>query len=485
MGGGPPLQVIGLEISTSSAKAILVSEAGEVLAEYTKELAPEIAGVTWQDPEGIYQAALGCLEGIVKQATGPISAIGLAGIWHSLLLLDEKQQPLEQIRTWADLSTAQHLADYKQDENLASDFYRDTGSLIHGMYPIWKLHGLKKSKSPLVSRVRHISSQIEYLFQRFTGERQVSKCTASGSGLFNIHTASWDPKWAEVAGLDIGMLAPLVDADYTAPLSPEVAALLGLEPGIPVTVGCADGGLNQIGSGAISPGVMTLSVGTSGAVRMTADQPLLGEKPETWCYYLHESKRLAGAATHATSNLEWFMGRFGYSSQDHQRLADETAKLPIEDGPFFLPFIFGERAPGWDEERSGGFVGVRSHHSEAHLYKAVLEGILFALYHSYLKLSAIAGVPREIRFSGGILKSKYWTNMAASLWGLPLSTTGTVHESTLGAAILALQACGVIASVGDFAPPIVGTIEGDQGAHCLYQERFKRYLELYYSLKGW
>lgn len=479
------MQVIGLEVSTSSAKAIVVSQSGQVLAESTKELTGGVSHVTWQQPEGIFQAALACLTHVIQKVDGPIHGIGLAGIWHSLLLLDQDRKPLESIRTWADLTPSQHLEELKQDQSLANHFYQSTGSLIHGMYPLWKLYGLQRDQAPILSKVRYISSQIEYLFERFTGEVKVSACAASGSGFFNIHQANWDEEWIRFARVHPEMLAPIVEADFSAPLCAEVAALVGLEPGIPVTVGCADGGLNQIGSGALKPGLLTLSVGTSGAVRMTEEKPLLGEKPETWCYYLHENKRLAGAATHAASNLEWFMAQFGHSPQDHQKLADEAGKLSINDGPFFLPFIFGERAPGWHGERGGGFVGLRSHHTEAHLYKGVLEGILFALYHSYLKLEQIAGVPREIRVSGGIVKSPYWSTMAANVWGKPLLTTGTVHESTLGAALLALQACGGMHSVTEFSPPLVGSIEGDGKSHLAYEERFKRYLELYSTLERW
>lgn len=478
------MQVVGLEVSTSSAKAILFSQSGEVIGECTQELPTSVSGVTWQEPEGIFSVALQCLRGVTRYAKGPIYGIGLAGIWHSLLLLDEARKPLEPIRTWADLSLANCLQDIKQDENVTKDFYQKSGCTVHGMYPLWKLYGLKKAQSPLFSKTRYVSSQIEHLFERFTGDVRVSACTASGSGFLNIHTATWDQELADFAGIRLDMLAPLAEADYWAPLSAEVASLTGLEAGIPVTVGCADGALNQIGSGAMSSGVMTLSVGTSGAVRISVPKPLLGGTG-TWCYYLMNGQRLAGAATHGASNLEWYMRQFGYTGKDHERLAAAAAELSVGEGPFFLPFIFGERAPGWNEERGGGFVGLRSNHSEAHLYKAVLEGILFVLYHSYLQLVEIVTEPEQIRVSGGILKSRYWSKMAANIWGMPLFTTGNVHESTLGAALLALQVCGGLTSVKDFDPPLVGRVDPDEKMHALYKERFARYLELYQALARW
>lgn len=478
------MQVVGLEVSTSSAKAILFSQSGEILGECSEKLPVSVSGVTWQEPEGIFSAAIKCLQGVTKYATAPIQGIGLAGIWHSMLLLDESRKPLDLIRTWADLSTASFIQNIKQDDSIASDFYQRTGCIIHGMYPIWKLYGLNQARSPLLSKVHYVSSQIEYLFQRFTGDVRVSACTASGTGFFNIHSTTWDQKLVDLAGIRLDMLAPLAEADYYAPLSSEIATLTGLKAGIPVTIGCADGALNQIGSGAMAPGVMTLSVGTSSAVRVVTPTPLLGARRGTWCYYLMNGQRLAGAATHGASNLEWFMRQFGYTDQDHSRLAAVAMELDVDDGPIFLPFIFGERAPGWNEERGGSFVGMRSSHGEAHLYKAVLEGILYVLYHSYLQLIGIATEPEQIRMSGGILKSKYWSKMAADIWGLSLFTTGNVHESTLGAALLALQACGGL-SAKDFNPPLVGRIDPDKRLHSLYQKRFARYIEVYDALARW
>lgn len=476
------MYVVGLEVSTVSAKAVLCSATGEVLAVSSRPLSAQESTIVWQDPGGIFQATLDCLREVVdhaKRTHKPIRALGLGGIWHSLLLLDENRQPLEGIRTWADLSMARHLVDVKRDLSFVEWFYHKTGCVVHAMYPFWKLYGLRREAAPILKQAHYISSQVEYLFERFTNKTAISPSLASGTGLFNTHDLAWDQELLHFIELESSMLPPVQTEDYAGPLSKEMAELVGLSAGIPVTVGHADGALNQIGSGALSSGIMTFSVGTSGAIRLTTPTPLLGTEAATWCYYLRDGKWLAGAATHAGSNLNWFMDLFGCANSKHESLARQAEELAVSQGPLFLPFVFGERAPGWQEERTGGFLGMRPEHGLEHLYKAVLEGILFALYHSYLKLKDIGDKPSEIRLSGGIMNSPYWRQMAADIFGEDLFYTGVVHESTVGAALLALKACGGVHNLQSFRPPLQGKITPDAQRHQLYGERFQQYLRYY------
>lgn len=470
------MYVVGLEVSSSSTKAILYSEKGELIAERTKALTSKEAKVTWQNPESIWLASIKCLRALLTEANKPILAIGLGGIWHSLLLLDKKRQPLENIRTWADLSwnTGQ-----EPDETLANLVYQKTGCLEHGMYPFWKLKEMYRTQFPLFEQTKYLSSQIEYLFEQFTGEVAVSACTASGTGLMNIHSRTWDEELVNRVGLDLTMLPSIVESDYTAQIRPELAKELDLSPTTLVTIGSADGALNQIASGGLQTGIMTFSVGTSGALRIASRKPLLGEGKNTWCYYVVDGQYLVGIATHATSNLEWVMDTFNLKVHGHDYLANKATDLHIDAGPFFLPFLYGERGPGWQAGRQAGFVGLEGSHNRVHLYKATLEGILFALYHSYLELSKLSVEPQDIRLSGGIIHSPYWRQMAADIFGRKISITGIVHESTLGAALLGLKALGVKESVTDFMPPLLGEIKPNMQAHAQYQKRFKLYLEHY------
>jgi gluconokinase len=476
------MNVIGLEVSTSAAKCILFSLEEGIIDVATVPYSKDVSDVVSQDPEGIFQAALDAIGAIVQRTDKDIAAIGLGGTWHSLLLLDRMRKPLGRIRTWADFASASSIAALKEDSVFKDWFYHKTGCMVHALYPVWKFYHLRKTEPELARRVESISSQIEYVFEHLTGVQALSKCTASGTGLFNIHTLDWDEDILDFAGVKKDCLGELREAPDTARLLSSIVELIGLPAGIPVTVGSADGALNHVGIGGSRFGIMSFSVGTSAAIRLVHDEPKLPPNPSTWCYYLYNQKRLEGAATHACNNLDWYIEHLMCAnghSPDYVRYDREAAAVSFQDAPYFLPFLFGERCPGWEENRKGGFVGVTARHTDIDLYFAVLEGILFNLYHCYLILSEAGGAPEEIRISGGIMNSPFWLQMAADIFGKELCATGFANDSTVGAALFALQAVGGISQIEDYQPNITSRIVPQDDKIEVFRTRFEKYLEYY------
>ncbi|HBG44882.1 MAG TPA: hypothetical protein DDX03_10350 [Firmicutes bacterium] len=492
---------IGLEVSTSSAKCILCSPTGAVIRSVSIPFDTKTSNTVSQHPGRMMETAIEALRQLVCSGeTGKVAIIGLGGTWHSLLLLDSNREALFPISTWADLSASSAAEAIKQDQQVAQRYYHQTGCVVHGMYPAWKLKWIGEQTPEVFRKIALVSTQVGQLFAGLTGTRAISKCMASGSGLLNIHTLDWDPEILALLGMKPEQLEELVEAFHTAPLLPAIAQKVGLPSGIPVTVGCADGALNQVAVSGVAQGVMSFSVGTSGAIRLVQNASLIPEEPSTWCYYLFDQKRLAGAATQGAANcLSWFFktigggdsagtgrrGENGAAAADgkpnYAAFEKAAAAIKWEEAPYFLPFIYGERCPGWNESRRGGFVGVDATHDQAHLYYAVLEGILFNMYQCYLKLAEVGGVPAEIRVSGGILNSPFWLQMAADIFGKPMLTSGFANDSTVGAAIVALKAAGIIERIEDCLPEIRHTYQPRAEYHRRYQARFGHYLGYYAS----
>lgn len=475
---------IGLEVSTSSAKCVLYSTREGVVRSESIPFDASTSDTVSQNPGRMVAAAIEALRRVIQPGDREISAIGLGGTWHSLLLLDKQLDPMGPIRTWADVSAAPFVESVRKDPEAVETFYQKTGCMAHAMYPAWKLRHLRRTDPDLLLQTSLVTTQVGHLFTSMTGQRAVSKCMASGSGFFNIHSLDWDPEILELTGLGRDRLEDLVEAFHTAPLSSETARRAGLPSGVPVTVGCADGAMNQLAIGGVEKGVMSFSVGTSGAIRMLRDEPLIPEKPSTWCYYLFDGKRLAGAATQGAANcLSWYLRAVGDAvNPDYAGLERAAGLIDRRHAPYFLPFLFGERCPGWNESRRGGFVGLDSSHQKGHLYHAVLEGILFNLYQCFEILTGVGGLPKEIRVSGGILNSPFWLQMAADIFGAGISTTGFANDSTVGAALTALGAVGAIDRWSDHLPGIVGTYQPRPEFHDLYRARFAKYLEYYATL---
>jgi gluconokinase len=319
--------------------------------------------------------------------------------------------------------------------------------------------------------------QGSYNNYRMTGQRVNTVCMASGSGLLNTWSGQFDPELLQELGLREEQLSRLVPYDQTFPLTEQAAQALGVAPGIPVIPTNSDGGLNQVGAGAVADGVMTFSVGTSGAMRLTTAQPIIPDKPSTWCYRSPKSW-LSGAATNGCCNcVDWLKEQVGLSNLSYSELEKDGSEE--ENTPVFLPFVFGERCPGWNDEREGGFLRLLPQHKLPDLYLAVQEGVLFNLYHCYQILTQVNGQPKHIRFSGGILHSERWTQMCADIFQQELEVNENEHCSLLGGAVIAMELLGVIDDMCAYEPQVSRVVRPNPAKAELYRKKFQRYLACY------
>lgn len=474
------MNVLGLEASTSSAKALVYSTESGVLCSHSMPYEKSTGDVVSLDPEGMYQPVIECARLAVQTAGVPIDVIGLCGIWHSMLLLDRDRAPLGRIMTWADRLAADYVNAHRQDQQLRDWLYRRSGCYVHSMYPLWKWICMRERMAPGLEGARHISSQPEYLFERMTGESAVSQNVASGTGFMNIHTLDWDDAILEFAELKRDSLSPIWPSEHLGRLSEEPAMRIGIPAGTPVVIAGADGALTQIGSGALKSGSMTISVGTSAALRVASEKPVLPGNPSTWCYYTAEGRWLAGAAISGAGNcVEWLRLAMCRGVPDLESLNALIDAVDVRNAPIFLPFLYGERCPGWHDSRRGGFFGLTLTHSLGDLYYAILEGVLFNLYQCYLKLLNVGCEPVRICVSGGIIRSPMWLQMLADIFQREILVSSIGDVSTMGAVALAAKAMGEISSLEQFTAEVDRAVTPDSAKAGLYQERFSAYMEWY------
>lgn len=474
------MNILGLEASTSSAKALVYSTESGVVCSLSMPYERSAGDVVSLDPEGMYEPVIECARLAVDTAGVPIDVIGLCGIWHSLLLLDRNRSPLGRIMTWADRLAADCVNAHRSNEQLRDWLYQRSGCYVHSMYPLWKWICMRERMTPGLADALYISSQPEYLFERLTGEFAVSQNVASGTGFMNIHTLDWDDAILEFAGLKRNSLSSIRPSEHLGRLLGEEAGRIGIPTGTPVVIGGADGALTQIGSGALKSGSMTVSVGTSAALRAAFERPILPENPSTWCYYTAEGKWLAGAATSGAGNcLEWLRQAMCAEEADLESLNALADAVDVRNAPIFLPFLYGERCPGWQDNRRGGFFGLNLTHSVGDLYYAILEGVLSNLYQCYQRLLSVGCEPERIYVSGGIARSPRWLQMMADVFQREILVSSISDASTMGAIALAVKAMGGISSLAQFAADVERTVTPDRAKAGLYQERFSAYMEWY------
>ena len=470
------MEILVLEASTVSAKAAVFDLERGLVDSCSKPFATDVDTTMKHDIDKVMDALLE-MGGTVAWGHD-IQAIGCVCTGHSSIFLDQSLRPISPVFTWTFSQGSELTQAIRADHALTRALYQESGCMVHIIYPLYRSMYLRKT-TDLPVNSSYIVSEGSCIFHYLTGERAESQSVASTSGFANIRTLQWSETIAAFSGIATKQFFPICSNHYAAPLRAEAAQRLHVKAGIPVSIPMVDGALNQLGAGMIDAGKMTVSIGTSGAMRIASEQPILPERMGTWCYHTLD-KYLCGATISGAANcVDWFR-RSHLPGHSYTKL-EEMISIPEQDAPVFLPFLFGERCPGWRDERSGGFFNVRGSHTAADFYTAILEGIVFNLYQNYDILASVNGAPQEINLSGGVLNSAKWTQMVSDIFGHELITNTFSQMATVGAACLAFEQCGGVKSAAEYSLPrsTVRIIKPDMQRHAHYQKRFVHYLDIY------
>src|SRR5215218_2620284 len=318
------------------------------------------------------------------------------------------------------------------------------------MTPLTKLMWFSRHEPDTCAAVRWWVGLKDYVLWHLTGTLVTELSSASGTGLLDLATRSWNPTALQLAGVSADQLPPVRPTTATLGLSAAAAALVGLTAGIPVVTGAADGPLGNLGTGAMSPGVAGLSLGTSGALRVVVPEPRVDAERGLFCYALTDDAWVVGGAvSNGGAVVRWAGDVFGRDLRSADggpppdaALLELAGQVPAgSDGLVMLPYLLPERSPSSDPELTGAFLGIRHSHTRGHFVRAAVEGVarqLAAILRQGDELTPVSSV----RATGGALRSPLWREVLADALGRPLSVTGEAEGTALGAAGLALFATG-------------------------------------------
>lgn len=448
--GHPPAEVVvGVDVGTTAVKVVAFGLGADwrhtVVREYP--LLQPAPGWQVQDPHTVLAAMHGALAEAVTRCRGAsVVAISLSSAMHGLIGLDDDLVPLTPLLTWAD-SRAAEEAKALRDARQAPDLHRVSGTPVHPMSPLTKLMWFARHEPGLSARARAWVGLKDWVVHGLTGTLATELSSASGTGLLDLATRDWNPTALDLAGVSPHQLPPVLPTTAALGLSRTVAARVGLPTATPVVVGAADGPLGNVGTGALDPGVVGLSVGTSGAVRMVVPEPVVAPSGRLFCYALTEDAWVVGGAvSNGGVAARWAGGVFGPSGDgvhvtDAELLELAASVPPGSEGLIALPYLLAERAPLWDPALTGAFLGVRHGHTRGHFVRAVVEGVALQLATIVDDLDRLEPV-RTVRATGGVFRSTLWRDVLAGAIGRPLTITGGAEGSALGAAALGLLATG-------------------------------------------
>jgi gluconokinase len=451
--------IIGIDVGTSIVKAaaFAVDAPWQHLAGRHYPLQEPEPGRHVQDPDAIREAVRDALAECAAAVVGrEVLAIAVSAGMHGLMAMDAERHPLTPLITWADGRATEEAAEVRRSAQAAS-LHRATGVPLHPMSPLAKLRWFARHDRDVWERARWWVGLKELVLGWLTDEVVTERSSASGTGLYDLRTGSWNDDAVACAGVDPARLPEVRATTDTLPLLSTVADAIGLAPDIPVVLGGADGPLANVGCGAVDPGVVGLSLGTSGAVRQVVAEPVVDGAGTLFCYHLTDGLWVVGGAiSNGGRVVSWLADEVLATSAadpDEQARAvlDAAADVaPGSDGLVMLPYLLPERGRYGDPTIPGAYLGLRQRHTRAHLARAAIEGVCLQLR---LVLDALDDVvPVEsVRATGGAFHSPLWGDILAGALGRPIEIVEGAEGTARGAAAL-----GAVAL--ELAPDLAGAL---------------------------
>jgi gluconokinase len=484
--------IIGVDIGTSGTKAIAFTSEGTVTGNAYVSYNPLVGAPGYHelDPEVLFNAVITCIQQVVKGIPGNIEGVSFSAAMHSLIAVDVHGEPLTNVITWADARSAEYAEALKKSP-ADKEIYRHTGTPVHPMSPLCKIMWLRDNQSHLFTVTHKFISIKEFIFYRFFNQYLVDHSIASATGLFDIYTKTWYAPALQAAGITSDQLSQPVSASYIVKgLNEKYVKQLGIDAHTPFIIGASDGCLANLGSNATRPGDLSVTIGTSGAVRMIASEPAYDKQERIFNYILTDELYVSGGAiNNGVVLLKWYTEHFlkkpFSSAGDLNWFVQQAAEAPAgADGLLFLPYILGERAPVWDATAKGVFMGVHSGHTQAHFMRAIIEGINYALYQVAASVQETVGPIQHIYASGGFINSPLWLQWLTDLFGKEINLINSDDASSVGAALLGFQALGIMQ--GNETARIFHIQQQynpNLTLHARYQQYYKVYIGLYNKLK--
>ena len=478
---------IGIDSGTQSVKAVVLDlETRKVVAEAR---APHqlIDGLPVGHMEQHPQEWASALDFVIGEVVAKIDAkrvrgIGVSGQQHGFVPLDDKGEVIRPAKLWCDTSTTAECAIITKKLGGPKAAIRKTGNLILPGFTAPKILWLKRHEPANYARLRHVLLPHDYLNFHLTGNYFMEFGDASGTALMDVRKRTWSKDVINAIDKKLANYLPPISQSHEAAgtLRPELAAKYGLSPDVVVSAGGGDNMMGAIGTGNVSPGVVTASFGTSGTIYAYAAKPVIDPQGEIAAFCSSSGGWLPLLCTmNVTTVTEQVRSLFGY---DHAKLAEAIAAVPAGAGGLVtLPYLAGERTPNVPDG-SGVVLGLNGKTFNAgHLARSAMEGVTMGMNYGLRRLATLGVKAKEIRVTGGGAKSPVWRQLMADIFGVPVVAMVEDEGAALGGALqaawcVALHDGQKKAKLTDFT---TGTVELDESTRCTPNKaNVARYREL-------
>lgn len=491
--------LIAHDLGTTGNKASLHDDDGRLRASVTVAYSVRFAdgGIAEQDPRDWERAVVEATRSLLERTgTDPATVTGLvvSGQMMGAVLLDEHYEPVRPAIIWAD-TRAQAQTEQLVDRLGEREAYALLGHRLNPTYSIAKVMWVRDHEPDVYDRVRWFCVAKDFVVHRLTGRLATEPSDASATNAFDQQAGTWSRAVIDAAGLDISIFPDIVaSTEVVGTLTDDAAAATGLPKGTRVVMGGGDGPIAAVGAGVVAPeDGAYVCLGTSSWISFSADQPVLDPSMRTFTFdHVVPGQYVPTATMQAAGASVTWINEVLSPEPDGRTLSELVAQADTDDaatgGLYFLPYLLGERAPRWNPDARGAFVGIGRHHGRAHLVRAVLEGVAFNLAVCIDAFRESGSTIDRIDAVGGGAASDAWLQIMADVWGVPVRRRSVVEEAnSLGAAVVGAVGLGLVdsfAAARDLSE-VTAEFVPDAGRHDQYRQRLGRFDEAYAALEPW
>ncbi len=482
---------IGIDLGTSAVKLLLCDESGAITKTVSREYPLYMTddGRSEQNPTDWWSATTDGIKELVD-GVSDIAAISFSGQMHGLVILDENDNVLRPAILWNDQRTTAEC-DYLNNEIGRDKLLLHTANIALTGFTAPKLLWVKNNEPDIFKRIRRIMLPKDYLVYKLTGIHATDYSDASGMLLLDVKNRCWSDFMTDIIGIDKSQLATLHESyGIVGNVSASAAAETHLSTSVKIIAGGGDQAVGAVGTGTVSDGMCSVSLGTSGVVFVASDSFAVDTKPSALHAFCHANGayHMMGVTLAAAASFKWWV-------EDILNACDFTAEQDAIDSNadlglnrvFYLPYLNGERTPHNDPYARGAFVGMSMTTERCRMTQAVMEGVTFSLRDTLERVRELGIKPDRVRLIGGGAKSPLWCQMTADIFNVKVERINSSEGPALGAAILAMVGDGIYASVEQACANVIkatDSYEPRQEIVSMYDKRYEIFKGLYAALKN-